>query len=57
MILRRTANFNYSNRDEARVFARTIAENVNIAAAGTACWSRAACATWHCCRRGGLRDC
>lgn len=36
MILRRTADFDYSFRDEARVFARTIAENVNIAAAGQA---------------------
>lgn len=36
MILRRTADFDYSYRDEARVFARTIAENVNIAAAGQA---------------------
>lgn len=36
MILSRTADFNYSYRDEARVFARTIAENVNIGAAGQA---------------------
>lgn len=36
VIMRRTADFDYSFRDEARVFARTIAENVNLSMAGLA---------------------
>ncbi|WP_051829800.1 MULTISPECIES: DUF6039 family protein [Streptomyces] len=36
ILMRRTAEFNYSYRDEARVFARTIAENVNLCMAGHA---------------------
>jgi len=36
VVMRRTADFNYEFRNEARVFARTIAETVNLNAAGIA---------------------
>jgi Family of unknown function (DUF6039) len=36
VIMRRSCDFNYSFRDEARVFARTIAENVNLSMHGLA---------------------
>lgn len=36
VIMRRTADFNYGFRDEARVFARTIGENVNLCMGGHA---------------------